>query len=78
MEMDVRGKTLGEALVDVAAYLDSAFLSGLTEVCIIHGKGMGVLRDGITRHLRNHPHVKSSRLGNYGEGENGVTIVTLK
>ncbi|MPM66431.1 Endonuclease MutS2 [bioreactor metagenome] len=78
MELDVRGKTLGEALVDVDAYLDSAFLAGLNEVCIIHGKGMGVLRDGITKHLKAHTHVKTARLGNYGEGENGVTIVTLK
>ena len=48
------------------------------QLSIIHGKGTGVLRQGITQHLRRHMHVASSRLGVYGEGESGVTIVTLK
>ncbi len=78
MECDVRGMTLDEALAAVDMYLDNAILAGMGEVSIIHGKGTGVLRQGITQHLKRHMHVKSSRLGNYGEGESGVTIVTLK
>ena len=78
MECDVRGMTLDEALAEVDIYLDNAILAGMGEVSIIHGKGTGVLRSGITQHLRRHMHVASSRLGAYGEGESGVTIVTLK
>ncbi len=78
MECDVRGMALDEALMAVSQYLDMAVLQGLGEVSIIHGKGTGVLRSGIQQDLRRHPHVKSYRLGVYGEGESGVTIVTLK
>ena len=78
MECDVRGMTLDEAIMAVEQYLDSAMLSGLGEVSIIHGKGTGTLRAGIQKELRHHPHVKSFRLGVYGEGEDGVTIVRLK
>ena len=52
-------------------------MAGMNEVCIVHGKGTGALRAGIQRHLKFYPHVKSFRLGQYGEGESGVTIVTL-
>lgn len=78
MECDVRGMTLDEALMTVDQYLDQAILAGMGEVSIIHGKGTGVLRTGIQQHLRHHMHVASCRLGVYGEGESGVTIVTLK
>ncbi|MBQ9307588.1 MAG: Smr/MutS family protein, partial [Clostridia bacterium] len=78
MECDVRGMTLDEAILAVDQYLDNAMLAGMGEVAIIHGKGTGVLRSGIQQELRRHPHVKSQRLGVYGEGEDGVTIVTLK
>lgn len=78
MECDVRGMALDEAIPVVDQYLDEAVLASLTEVSIIHGKGTGVLRSGIQQHLRRHPHVKSFRLGVYGEGESGVTAVTLK
>ncbi len=78
MECDVRGMTLDEALAQVDIYLDNAILAGMGEVSIIHGKGTGVLRSGIQQHLKHHMHVASARLGVYGEGESGVTIVTLK
>ena len=78
LSCDVRGHALDEALPVVDSYLDEAVLSGYREVTIVHGKGTGILRSGITQHLRRHQHVKSHRLGQYGEGEDGVTIVTLK
>ena len=78
MELDVRGMAQDEALPEVDRYLDEATLAGLHEVSIIHGKGTGVLRTGIHRHLKGHMDVKSFRLGVYGEGEDGVTVVTLK
>ena len=78
METDVRGMMLEEAIVAVDLYLDEAVLAGLHEVSIIHGKGTGALRAGIQQHLKRHPHVKSFRLGVYGEGESGVTVVELK
>ena len=67
-----------EAMLEADKFLDEASLAGLHSVSIIHGKGTGTLRNGITQMLRKHPQVKSFRLGKYGEGENGVTIVELK
>ena len=78
MECDVRGMALDEAIPVVDQYLDEAVLASLTEVSIIHGKGTGVLRTGIQKHLKRHLNVKSFRDGMYGEGEQGVTVVTLK
>jgi len=78
METDVRGMTLEEAIAQVDIYLADATLAGLNEVSIIHGKGTGVLRTGIQRHLKSHMNVKKYRDGMYGEGEQGVTVVTLK
>lgn len=77
-EIDVRGMALDEALPEVQKFLDDAMLSSLGEVSIIHGNGMGVLRAGIQDCLRRHPCVSSFRPGRYGEGETGVTIVSLK
>lgn len=77
-ELDVRGMALDEALPEVQKFLDDAMLSSLNEVSIIHGNGMGILRAGIQDCLRRHPCVSSFRLGRYGEGETGVTIVSLK
>ncbi len=78
METDVRGMTLDEAILVVDKFIDDAYLSSLHEVTIIHGKGTGVLRAGIGEFLRKHPSVESFRAGKYGEGEAGVTVVTLK
>lgn len=78
LEMDVRGHDIEEAMVKVDKYIDEAVLAGLHEVSIIHGKGTGALRKGIQDFLKTHAHVASFRLGKYGEGETGVTVVTLK
>jgi DNA mismatch repair protein MutS2 len=76
--IDVRGLNLDEALLEIDKYLDDAFMSNLNEVQIIHGKGMGILREGVTQFLKKHRHVKESRLGSFNEGGDGVTIVTFK
>lgn len=78
LSCDVRGLSLDEATQQVDLYLDEAVLAGYHEVTCVHGKGTGVLRAGIQQHLKHHPHVKSYRLGIYGEGEDGVTIITLR
>ena len=77
-ELDVRGMALDEAIPEVQKFIDDAVISSLGEVSIIHGNGMGVLRAGIADCLKRHPSVSSFRLGRYGEGETGVTIVTLR
>lgn len=77
-ELDVRGQTLEEAILNVEKFLDDCYLAGVSPVTIIHGKGTGVLRSGIRERLRKHKYVKSSRDGKYGEGEYGVTVVELK
>ena len=76
--LDLRGLDTLEAIDEVDKYLDEAFVSGLHEVSIIHGKGTGALRKSVSDLLRNHIHVKSYRLGEYNEGGNGVTIVYVK
>ena len=78
LEVDLRGQTVEEALMNVDSFIDHAQLSGRGQVTIIHGKGTGALRAAVQQHLRKHPAVKSFRLGVFGEGENGVTIAELK
>ena len=78
LECDIRGMMVDEAIPVVDRYLDECVLSGLHEVSVIHGKGTGALRTGIQQHLHRHPYVKSYRIGAYGEGDAGVTVVTLK
>lgn len=77
-EVDVRGQTVEEARLNVEKFLDDCYLAGVSPVSIIHGKGTGMLRKGIHEMLRRYKYVKSYRLGKFGEGENGVTIVELK
>ena len=77
-EVDVRGQTAFDAIQIVDKAIDNALLSGVTKLTIIHGKGTGVLRREINMHLKTHKSVKSKRLGTFGEGEDGVTIVELK
>lgn len=78
LEIDVRGESVEEAMWQVDKFIDDSAMSGLKEVSIIHGKGTGVLREGIHLFLKHHPHVKTYRLGHYGEGEAGVTVVMLR
>ncbi len=77
-EVDLRGMTADEAEYVLSSYLDSAFLAKLNSVTIIHGKGTGVLRKTVHAYLKGHPHIKSWRLGVFGEGEDGVTIAEIR
>ncbi len=76
--LDLRGMNTEEALLEVDSFLDQVSRMNLSQATIIHGKGTGVLRTAVQQHLRKCPQVKSFRLGVYGEGESGVTIVELK
>lgn len=76
--IDVRGKNLDDAVMDVEKYIDDAFISGLEQVTIIHGRGEGILRKGIQEMLKRHKNVKSFRKGGFNEGGDGVTVIKLK
>ncbi len=77
-EINVIGQNVEDAIFIIDKFLDDSALSNLETVRIVHGKGTGKLRQGIHQYLKNHPHVSSFRLGTFGEGEMGVTIVTIK
>lgn len=76
--LDLRGMTVDECLIELDRFIDQGLRTGLNEFTIVHGKGTGALRTAVTNYLRSSPFVKSHRLGVYGEGEDGVTIVVLK
>ena len=77
-EINVIGLTVDQALPIVDKYLDDCYMANLENARIVHGKGTGRLRDGIHSFLKKNPHVKSYRMGTYGEGEMGVTVVSFK
>lgn len=76
--VDLRGMTAMEAIMELDRFIDNALLTGVNVLTVIHGKGTGVLRKEVQAHLKRHPSVKSYRLGVFGEGESGVTVVELK
>ena len=78
MSINVVGQNLDDAMMNVDKYLDDAFLAGLESVTVIHGRGAGILKNGLQKMFKSHKHVASFRSGGYKEGGDGVTIVTLK
>ena len=78
IEINLLGKTTDEAIAELDKYLDDAYLSHMPSVRIVHGKGTGALRKAVHNYLRRQKHVESYRLGEFGEGDAGVTIVTFK
>ena len=77
-EINVIGQNIEEACFTIDKYLDNCVLNGLMTVRIVHGKGTGTLRKGVHDFLKRHPHVKDFRIGTFGEGEMGATVVNLK
>lgn len=77
-ELDLRGYLVDDAILEIDAFIDDCVRTGRSEFNIIHGKGTGALRAGVQNYLKTHPRVKSFRIGAYGEGDAGVTVVTLK
>lgn len=78
LELDIRGMTADEGIMELDGFIDSCIMGGLKIITVIHGKGTGVLREAVHRYLKSCKYVKSYRLGVYGEGEAGVTVVELK
>lgn len=77
-EINLLGKTVDEAISALDKYLDDAYIAHLSSVRVVHGKGTGALRNAVHSHLKRLKYVKEYRLGEYGEGDAGVTIVTFK
>ena len=76
--LDLRGMLVDDCLIELDRFIDHAIRSGVTDFTVVHGKGTGALRTAVRQYLKKSPYVKTSRPGLYGEGEDGVTIVTLK
>lgn len=77
-EIDLRGQNILEATMELDGFIDTCVIAGLKQITIIHGKGTGQLRKGIQDYLKTNKQVKRFRIGNFGEGESGVTIAELK
>jgi DNA mismatch repair protein MutS2 len=77
-EINLIGMSSDEAIVELDKYLDDAYLAHISPVRVVHGKGSGILRKAVHQYLRRQKHVASYRLGEYGEGDAGVTIVEFK
>ena len=77
-EVDLRGQTVEEAIANLNIFIDKCLLNGINEIRIIHGKGTGALRSAVKEELRHHPNISDYRLGQWGEGDNGVTIAKLQ
>ncbi len=78
LEVDIRGMMTDEGVMEVDRFIDNCILGGIETITIIHGKGTGALRSAVHDFLKRHKNVKNYRLGTYGEGESGVTVVELK
>lgn len=78
MSINVQGENLDSAMMDVDKYLDDAYMAGLKKVTVIHGRGEGILRQGLQEMFKKHKHIASFQKGSYNEGGDGVTIVILK
>ena len=78
MELDIRGCACDDGVYQLDSFIDQAVMSNISTICIIHGKGTGLLRKAVHQRLKSHPSIKTFRLGVYGEGEDGVTIAELK
>jgi len=78
LSIDLRGSMVDDACLELDRFIDNALITGVHEFYVVHGKGTGALRNGVQAYLKNHPRVKTYRIGAYGEGDAGVTVVTLK
>ena len=78
LSIDLRGSMVDDACLELDRFIDNALITGVHEFFVVHGKGTGALRTGVQQYLRKHPRVKTYRIGQYGEGDAGVTVVTLK
>ena len=77
-EIDLRGRNIEEAILELDKYIDDSYIAGLKEVYVIHGKGTGAIREGLQDYFRRHKLIKSHRVGKYGEGGMGVTVLEIK